>query len=402
MGPYHYPFPDRRITLFGKQPTFGAQLIRYILYQHHHCQTTQPLLLEQLREWGIDISSGQINRLLVEDKDPFHAEKDAILQAGLSASSYVTVDDSGARHQGNNGYVTHIGNEYFAWFKSTHSKSRINFLECLRAGHQDYYLNTSAFTYLRQRSLPRQPFECLQAHQGRVFASKDAWNKCLDSLSITNTRHRRITTEAALMGSIIHHGLCDDLVILSDDAGQFNILIHALCWVHAERLIHKLVPLNEAHRQDIAQVRGQIWELYKDLKHYKVHPDKQLAKSLRQRFDDLFQQETRYVTLNLALARLYKNKSELLVVLDRPEIPLHTNGSETDIRDYVKKKKVSGGTRSDEGRRCRDTFTSLKKTCRKLGISFWDYLTDRLGIDSQPVALLPEMIIEQGTLATAY
>ena len=68
---------------------------------------------------------------------------------------------------------------------------------------------------------------------------------------------------------------------------------------------------------------------------------------------------------------------ELLLVLDRPEIPLHNNASETDIREYVKRRKVSGGTRSDSGRRCRDTFTSLKKTCRKLGVSFWDYLMDR-------------------------
>jgi hypothetical protein len=90
------------------------------------------------------------------------------------------------------------------------------------------------------------------------------------------------------------------------------------------------------------------------------------------------------------------------VVLDRPEIPLHTNGSETDIRDYVKKRKVSGGTRSDEGRRCRDTFATLKKTCRKLNISFWHYLTDRLGIGEQAIAPLPLIITERAALATGY
>ena len=77
------------------------------------------------------------------------------------------------------------------------------------------------------------------------------------------------------------------------------------------------------------------------------------------------------------LKRIYKNKAKLLRVLARPEIPLHTNGSETDIRDFVKKRKISGGTRSDVGRECRDTFASLKKTCRKLGVSFWDYILDR-------------------------
>ncbi|MGC8659344.1 MAG: IS66 family transposase, partial [Desulfomonilaceae bacterium] len=79
-----------------------------------------------------------------------------------------------------------------------------------------------------------------------------------------------------------------------------------------------------------------------------------------------------------ALKRIYKNKSELLLVLDRPDIPLHNNTSETDIREYVKKRKISGSTRSDLGRRSRDTFASLKKTCRKLGVGFWAYLNDRL------------------------
>lgn len=78
-------------------------------------------------------------------------------------------------------------------------------------------------------------------------------------------------------------------------------------------------------------------------------------------------------------------------MLQRPDIPLHTNDSETDVRDYVKKRKVSGGTRSEIGRRCRDTFISLKKTCRKQGISFWAYLNDRIGqagrIPSLPATL---------------
>jgi hypothetical protein len=81
-----------------------------------------------------------------------------------------------------------------------------------------------------------------------------------------------------------------------------------------------------------------------------------------------------------------RNKRELLLVLERPDLPLHNNLSEGDIREYVKRRKISGGTRSEDGRRCRDTFASLKKTCRKLGVSFWSFLTDRVGGDG---AILP-------------
>lgn len=399
--------PDKKV-LTGNLPTeldnrhFGPQLLSYILYQYHHCQTTQPLLLEQLREWGIDISSGQINQLLLSGKNKFHAEKDAILQAGLAASSYVTVDDSGSRHQGKNGYVTNIGNDFFAWFQSTGSKSRINFLELLRAGNSDYCLSEAALFYMREKKLPDNPLSQLRNHSGQLLANEEDWSALLDTLAITNSNHRRIATEGALLGSVLRHGLCDDLVIVSDGAGQFNILLHALCWVHTERLIHKMLPLNDQHRAEIAMIRGQIWNLYAELKQYKEQPDQSARKELSVKFDAIFTQKTSYQTLNQTLKRIHAHKAELLVVLDRPEIPLHTNGSETDIRDYVKKRKVSGGTRSDEGRRCRDTFASSKKTCRKLGISFWDYITDRLGVGSTSIPPLQDIITERAALATGY
>jgi hypothetical protein len=372
---------------------FGPKLRAFILYQHHQCQTTQPLLLEQLREWGIDISSGQINRILTENNDNFHAEKDELLQTALSANRYISVDDSGARHQGKNGYVTQMGNEFFAWFSSTNSKSRINFLELLRAGHEDYQLTGDAFDYMADQGAPKSLIATLALYQTRCFENKEAWEIFLENLPLTNQRHIRLATEGALMGSILAHHDCHNLAILSDDAGQFNVFEHALCWIHTERLVHKMIPLNDAHREDLAEVRGQIWDFYRDLKAYTFSPAPDKIADFRLRFDEIFSQSTRYITLNNLLKRIKKNKEELLLVLTRPDIPLHTNGSETDIRDYVKKRKISGGTRSDEGRRSRDTFTSLKKTCRKLGISFWEYLQSRLGLlNSTPIQRLSEIM----------
>ena len=183
---------------------------------------------------------------------------------------------------------------------------------------------------------------------------------------------------------------------MSDDAGQFNLLCHGLCWVHAERLIHKLIPLNDPHRVELHSVRGQIWDLYAELKDYKTQPSAVKKAELEARFEEIFTTQTSFATLNATLTRLHRNKAELLRVLERPEVPLHTNGSERDIREYVKKRKVSGGTRSELGRRCRDTFISLKKTCRKLGISFWKYLTDRLS-GSHEIPPLPTIIRQQAT-----
>jgi len=391
--------PDGQI-LRGAVPTavpgghFGPTLVSYILYQYHQCHVTQPLLLEALHEWGIDISAGQISRILTENKDAFHAEKAALLSAGLAVSDYIHVDDTGARHQGQNGYCTHIGHEFFAWFESTSSKSRINFLQLLRAGYEDYVLDQEAMEYLTSSALPRSLLPYLQPDSSQRFADKEAWEAHLDSLGITTPRHRQLATEGALLGSVLFHGVPKNLVIVSDDAGQFNLLEHALGWIHAERTLDKIIPYGEPQRQTIQETRTQIWQLYEDLKAYKSAPTEADKKALEARFDTLFTTPTGHTPLNLALGRLYANKTELLLVLEHPEIPLHNNLSERDIREYVKRRNISGSTRSEKGRKARDTFISLKKTGRKLGISFWKYLQDRIG-HLETIPPLPELIRQQ-------
>jgi hypothetical protein len=356
---------------------FGPELICHILHQYHCNHVTQPSILEELRQRGIDISAGQIDRILTQDKDAFHQEKDDLLPAGLESSPYIHVDDTVARHESKLGYCTHIGNEFFAYFQSTPSKSRVNFLEVLRGTHRDYVLDEVALDYFAEQKLPKTLRAALAAGP-RHFADKPAWEAHLTALGITGELHVRTATEGALLGSLISHGTSLELVIMSDDAGQFAILVHILCWIHAERTLARLIPFNELYRQALEKVRTEIWEFYARLKAYKKEPTEEIKIALEAEFDRVFSQETNFTTINGALRRLAANKAELLLVLARPELPLHNNLSEGDIREYVKRRKISGGTRSDQGKRCRDTFASLKKTCRKLGIGFWDYLCDRV------------------------
>jgi transposase IS66 family protein len=231
----------------------------------------------------------------------------------------------------------------------------------------------------------------------RQFADQAAWLDHLQRLGVTalaiTPNPVQIATEGALWGSIQAHGLLPETVIVSDDAGQFAIRLHALCWVHAERLVHKLEAFTDLHRAAQQRIRGLIWRFYDDLKAYCAKPTARRRAELRARFNRLFSRRTGFVMLDRLLKRLHANKAELLRVLERPEIPLHTNGSENDIRCYVTKRNVSGGTQSDTGRDCRDAFLGLMKTCAKLGIAFWDYLGDRLAIPSQPsIAYLPDLV----------
>ena len=365
----------------GTEGHFGPELRRFVLVQYHQGQSTMPRLLALLRSVGVSISKRQLVRLLNENHEEFIAEAQDVLRAGLETSPWVSVDDTGARHAGKNGFCTQIGNEWFTWFRTRSSKSRMNFLDLLRAGYTDYVLNDAAYAYMREHGLPAASIALLAACPQTWFADQAAWLALLDRLGLTALTVTpdpvRVATEAALWGSVQAHEFLCDAVILSDDAGQFNIGRHALCWVHAERLVHKLDTFNDQHRAAQTRVRGLIWDFYADLKAYQLKPGKRRARALQARFDRIFLGRTGFVTLDRLLARLHANKAELLMVLERPEIPLHTNGSENDIRCHVTRRKISAGTRSEIGRDCRDAFLSLAKTCDKLGIAIWDYLGSR-------------------------
>src|SRR5713226_842281 len=377
---------------------FGPELRRFVLAQYHQGQMTVARLVTMLSSLGIFISKRQVVRLLIEGQDNFLAEARDVLRAGLSSPAWITVAETGARHKATNGFCTQMGNAHFAWFGTTASKSRLNFLELLRAGYDDYVINAEALAYMRERALAAHVVARLVEHPDRHFSDRKAWNAHLDALGITalkvNPDPVLIATEGALWGSVKAHGLLPDTVIVSDDAGQFKVGSHGLCWVHAERLVHKLDTFTDDNRAAQTTVRELIWEFYADLKAYRCAPTPQRKAALWARFDRIFTRKTGFVTLDRLLTRLHANKSELLMVLDRPEIPLHTNGSENDIRCHVTRRKLSGGTRSDLGRDCRDAFLGLAKTCAKLKIAFWDYLGDRLVVPgAQAIPHLPEIIL---------
>jgi hypothetical protein len=377
---------------------FGPGLRSYVLYQHHQNGVTQPLIHEELLDLGIDISTGQIDRLLTEGHEQFHEEKDALLPAAREVSRYFQADDTGARHRGKNAYTTVIANPLFASFATTASKSRVNFLKLLRAPHEEYVWNEDALMYAK--SQPQGLSLELRARlagatwkKDRILVGDKAWERQLAAWKIRGEEPRRIVTEAALFGTLMHYEMYVGQPLVSDDAGQFKIsgLLHGLCWLHAERSLRKLVPLSPREQEAIDGVRDAVWKYYQRLRAYREAPTPRRKAALERDFDRLFLRRTGFADLNEALRRIHQKRDDLLLVLERPEIPLHNNLSEGDIREWAKKRKISAGTRSELGRRCRDTFISLKKTCRKLGVSFWRYLQDRIRA-AHEILPLPELI----------
>jgi FtsZ-binding cell division protein ZapB len=374
----------------------GPHLHRLVLMLHFQGQMTCERIVALLAGLGLAISKRQVVRLLTAKLEDFRAEDEAVLRAGLAGAPFVTVDDTGARHAGKGCFTTHIGSDRFAAFRTGPGKSRLAFLGRLLGGAARYVINAAAIAYMRGADLPRDIIDKLARHALLLFSSHEQWMEHLRALGLTDLAVTpdpvRATSEAALWGAIVAEGLLGQAVIVSDDAGQFRLGDHALCWVHAERLVHKLIPANDKQSNAVEVARRMIWWFYRRLKEYKLAPSPEQASLLRAQFDRIFKRRTGYATLDRLLKRLLGRKDELLRVLERPEIPLNTNASENDIRAFVTKRKISGGTVSEKGRKARDAMLGLAKTCMKLKIPFFDYLGRRLGIPGPDIPNLATLV----------
>jgi len=284
MSDGHFGPHLRRFGLAQFLPSSCPVLARFlpgscpVLARYHQGQVTVARRVTLPDATGIAISRRQVVRLLIDGKDSFMEEARDVLRAGLETAARATLDDTGARHKARNGVCTRIGNDRFAWFGTTGSKSRVSLLELLRASHGDYVINAEALACMRRRSpgnpAIRLPAEADDKQFADLAAWQAAWQAHLDRLGIGALKvapdpaqpdpaqpdptqpdptqpdpaqpdPAQIATEGALWGSVKAHGLPGCSVIVSDDAGQFNagqfsVGRHASCWVHAERLVHKL------------------------------------------------------------------------------------------------------------------------------------------------------------------
>jgi hypothetical protein len=384
---------------------YGPSLVAFVLTQHYEQKVPELKILAFLHAVGIKISVAQLNALLTEGKDKalFHAEKDMILKVGLEVSSAITVDDTGARHKGGNWVTTHIGNDSFAWFETTDSKSRRNFLELIvQGGVLGWQVTAAAEAWWRDTSLSDGAIAALGAAEPKIFHDRASWERHLDALAILGQGARVLATEGALWGAISAQGLLDGTAIISDGAPQFAIAtpgaagcappVNGRCWIHAERHIQRINCGTDGQRRLVERTRTRVWGLYRALKAYKRQPDPAARTRLKARFDRIFNQITGFAALDAVLDRLFAIKAELLLVLTRPDVPLHTNVSEGDIRCRVEERKISGSTRGEEGKRCNDTFSSISKTLRKHGVPFLNYLKDRFGVATVKVPPIADIM----------
>ena len=215
-----------------------------------------------------------------------------------------------------------------------------------------------------------------------------------EGLPRLSNQQRKTWIDAAAVAA--YHAQRDGPVVqalVCDDAPQFNWLGQEkmLCWVHEGRHYKKLMPVIGLHRELLDVFLKQFWEYYHQLLDYCQQPTVEERLRLEIEFDDLFSSHSGYDALDQRIAKTKAKKDSLLLVLQYPELPLHNNASELGVRQRVRKRDVSFGPRTEDGKRAWDTFATLAETAKKLEVSFYRYLHDRISVDNQ-IPMLADLV----------
>jgi hypothetical protein len=325
--------------------SFGPELQAFVLMLHFELRVPEDKIEGLLNAQGIVISAGQISNIVIKKHlAQFAVERRAILAAGVETTHYQHIDDTSLRVGGVNHYLSTVGNPYFACF----------FIH----RHKNWDTIADLFTLKRLDAAPAESGE---------------------TAPVTETA-RALDLKA--LGEAVQ-------ILMADGAPQFvGQTEHlALCWIHEERHYTKLRPYFEAHQKLLDDFRSEIWTYYDRLKAYAAAPTDAEKQALWEAFDELFGRTTGYDALDHRIALTRAKKTELLVVLDFPEVPLDNNLAERDLREGVVKRKISYGPRGADGAQAWEVFLTLLATCRKNGVNFYAYLCDRISQANQMPAL---------------
>jgi regulator of replication initiation timing len=368
----------------------GVKALAIILYFMGHM--TEPKILTFFENMGCQLSAGQLSNILIKNKASFHAEKEAVYEAGLHSSPWQHMDDTGMRVKGQNQHTHIICNPLYTVYVTTEKKDRLSVIAVLRNSPERVFrINQETVTFLEQLGLSGvKRRQVASLPQDQDFSETEFLNLLEQHLPDLGPQQHQWLLDAAAVTA--YHAQLEFPVIkllICDDAPQFKgvTALLALCWVHDGRHYKKLTPYVASHRQLLEEFLTQYWDFYNQLLAYRLSPTLQERARLSDEFDRLFSTETGYQALDDRIAKTKAKKEFLLRVLDHPEIPLHNNPAELAARQRVRKRKVSFGTRTQDGTQAWDTFMSLIATAKKLGLSFYLYIFDRISGTNQVPAL---------------
>jgi len=366
--------PSQHRTYRGELPhgiegEFGNGVKSLIITLKHASNVSEPKIHEFLENIGIFISPATISRILTKNLETFHQEKADIFMAGLKSTRYQQIDDTGAKVNGQNQYVEIFCNPFYTAYFTIPSKDRLSILDILQGNKpRSYFFNEEAFTLLESFGLSNKIISKMRDNALDKLLDEKQIQHLINGIFHDPNKGRNIRTRIMEAGAIAAYHNRKDIpvvkVLLSDDAPQFKKLTEeqALCWIHDARNYKKLEPVVPLHKKELENFQSQYWNYYRKLLQFK------------------------------------ENRSELLLTLKYPEIPLHNNAAELGARSQVRKRDVSLHTMTQDGTKASDTFMTIVQTAKKLGVSVFDYIGDRVS-KSFKVPSLAELIGIEKSLA---
>jgi regulator of replication initiation timing len=378
----------------GYEGEFGPGIHALALVLYHAVNTSEPKIVEFFEHLGIHVSSGQVSNLLIKKQDRFHAEKDDVYEAGLGSTPWQHIDDTGTRINGVNQHCHVVCNPLYTVYLTTEKKNRRTVIDVLRnLRPRSYRLLAGTYDWLQRTPISEPVLNRLRSlPQGKVFDDSQFTGLLDAHFADIHAQHRRLILEAAALTAYqTQQEIPVVKLLLSDDAPQFKRVTDelALCWVHDARYYKKLTPAVAYHRRLLAEFTERYWTFYDALLAY---PEQ--VPRLEAEFDELFSTVTEYRGLDRRIAMTRDKKDALLMVLRHPEISLHNNPAEIEMRRRVRKRDVSFGPRTEDGKRAWDTFATLLATTKKLGVSFYRYVYDRV-TKSGEVPNLADLIVKR-------
>ena len=383
-----YYSPSERRTYLAPLPPgyagqFGPGIKALALVQYFGCNMAEPKIREFFANVGIQLSAGELSNWLIKDWPELHAEKDAIYEAGLRSGPWQHLDDTATRVNGQNEHCHVMCNPLYTAYLTTARKDRLTIVDVLRnLGPRTFRLNAEAIGFLHIFGLAQRTVRILQAlPQDQDWTEAEFTALLAEHLPRLGPQHRSRIMEAAAIAA--YHAQLEFPVVkllVCDDAPQFKWVTEqlALCWIHEGRHYKKLAPGSAPFRRVLAEHTKQFWAYYDELLAYRQQPSADEKARLATKFDTLFATVTGYRALDERIQKTKLKKASLLLILDHPEIPLHNNPAELGARQRVRKRDVSFGPRTPDGAKAWDTFMTLAATAKKLGVSFYHYIQDRV------------------------
>ena len=369
----------------GYEGEFGPAIKALILDMHHKALVTESSIGAFLENHGAHISLSTVSRILTGNLGDFHAEKEAIVSAGLGAG-YQQMDDTSARIKGLNHYTHILCNSFYTAYFTRRHKDRLTILEILAQGEMCFHFNEIAYGLMEEMGLSVKRLQALRLNNPAPSMNREEVEDLLAACFPNPENKRghyassqRIIREASAIAAYqsLPHAV---KILLADDAPQFKSITEllGLCWVHDGRHYKKLNPVLVTHKNILASFQNMYWEYYRKLLAYKAAPDINQADLLKAEFKCLFETRTGYEELDNRIAKTKLKEASLLLVLYHPELPLHNNASELGARKQARYRDISLHTMSRAGTDAKDTFMTIVETAKKLAVNTYDYFYDRL------------------------